>query len=135
MYSVCAILLCKRTHDAPIYPAHWSVFGGWIEKSEQPKDAAIREVREELGIVLPKRKLEHLCDLPLQRGTARNMGVRYFSCALDLDMDRLALQRNRDEDKVEGEGLGWFTAEEIPHLRVRPTDRSAIELFYRQRGA
>jgi 8-oxo-dGTP pyrophosphatase MutT (NUDIX family) len=57
MYTVCAILLCKRTHDAPIYPAHWSVFGGWVEKREQPKDAAIREVHEELGIVLPKSKL------------------------------------------------------------------------------
>jgi 8-oxo-dGTP diphosphatase len=133
-HTLCAVLLCKRTHDAPIFPGYWSLFGGWVEKGEDAKEAAIREVQEELGIALPRSRLKHLSDVLLQRGTPKPTSVRYFSCPLDLEMDGLRLQRNREEDKVEAEALGWFTAEEINHLLVKPADRSAIDLFYRQHG-
>ena len=129
-----AVLLCKRTHDAPVYEAHWSVFGGGINKGEAPKAAAIREVREELGIVLLGNNLKRLCDVRIQRGAPKITGFRFFTCPLDVDMDRLTLQVNRDEGKVEGEGLAWFTAEEIHHLLIRPIDREAIGLFYRDNG-
>ena len=58
----------------------------------------------------------------------------YFSAELNVDLDRLTLKRNKDEDKVEGEGLGWFTAEEVNHLVVRPEDRAAISAFFRKHG-
>jgi hypothetical protein len=71
----------------------------------------------------------------IQRGNTRGpLGVRYFSAELNYDMDCLTLKRNAHEGKVEGEGLGWFTAEEIGHLMVRPEDRSAISTFFRKRG-
>jgi hypothetical protein len=48
-------------------------------------------------------------------------------------MDDLRLRRMNGK-KVEGEGLGWFTAEEIHHLNVRPEDRTAINHFFEENG-
>jgi hypothetical protein len=61
--------------------------------------------------------------------------IHYFQYRFDHDMDRLTLRRNDDDDrKVEGEGLAWFTAEEIHHLVIRPEDRVALDYFFRTHG-
>jgi hypothetical protein len=49
-------------------------------------------------------------------------------------MDKLTLRYNSEEKKVEGEGLGWFTAEEVNHMWLRPEDRVAVEKFFEQSG-
>ena len=36
----------------------WSLFGGGIKPSEKPIDAAIRELKEELGILIKKEQLK-----------------------------------------------------------------------------
>ncbi len=36
----------------PSYKDHWSVPGGVIDKDESPRDAALREVKEEVGLDL-----------------------------------------------------------------------------------
>jgi hypothetical protein len=49
-------------------------------------------------------------------------------------MDKLTLRRNSKEDFVEGQGLGWFSAEEVHHLVLRPEDRIAIAAFFKKHG-
>src|SRR5262245_44738836 len=132
-HSLCAVLLCKRTLDAPLYPAYWSLFGGRIEPGEQPKQAALREVQEELGIPPSKIQLADLCDVSVSRADGRH-ALKYFRSVLDLDMDCLTLRRSPKEAKVEGQALGWFTAEEIHHLLVCPADRVAITAFFQRNG-
>jgi len=132
-HSLRAVLLCKRTLDAPIYPAYWSLFGGRIEPGERPKQAALREVQEELGITSNKIGLADLCDVSVSRADGSHT-ARYFSSVLDLDMDCLTLRRSPQEAKVEGHGLGWFTAEEIHHLLVCPEHRIAIARFFQRNG-
>ena len=44
------ILLGKRAPGRAFYPNVWDVFGGHIEPGEQPVQALIRELKEELGI-------------------------------------------------------------------------------------
>jgi len=41
-------------------PNKWSLFGGGIKRGESPKQAVIREVKEELGFKLDKSKLKIL---------------------------------------------------------------------------
>jgi ADP-ribose pyrophosphatase YjhB (NUDIX family) len=41
----------------PTYKNHWSIPGGVVDKDESPRDAAIREAKEEINIELKK------CDL------------------------------------------------------------------------
>jgi len=134
-HSLCAVLLCKRTQSAPTYPGYWSLFGGSVDSGERARQAAVREIREELGISLRAERLNALCDIRIQRGKDRPvLGVRFFSSALDVDMDRLTLKRHPDDEMVEGEGLGWFTAGEIHHMMVRPEDRAAIGIFFAKYG-
>lgn len=87
-----------------------------------------REVEEELGtkLGLVEDRLEWLCDVRIARGSGA-VWISYFTYSLDLDMNELTLQKH---GKVEGEVLGWFDAEEIHHLQVRPEDRIALNDFF-----
>src|SRR5262245_39131119 len=133
--SVSAVLLCKRIQDAPMHPGYWGLIGGKLDDGEEPIVGALREVEEELGIPSTDIRLELLCDVPIRRNDDSNeLGARYFSATLNLGMDKLVLQYNSEEGKVEGEGLGWFTAEEIHHMWMRPEDRVAVERYFEESG-
>jgi len=54
------IALQLREPDRELNPGRWSVFGGHIEKGEEPEQAAIREIKEELSVVLSPKKLKSL---------------------------------------------------------------------------
>jgi 8-oxo-dGTP pyrophosphatase MutT (NUDIX family) len=131
-YFVRAVLLSKRTLDAPMHPGDWGLIGGIVNPGEPPKDAARREAHEELGV--KPGALKFLCKVRVDHGSGSASAVTYFSAALDLNMDKLTLRRNPDDDKVEGEGIGWFSAEEIHHIMVRPQDRVAISTFFKKHG-
>lgn len=133
-HSVRAILLCKRTLDAPIHPGYWGLFGGTVKKNESPKQTVQRELKEELTankIDFGKYKMKKVHYVDIVRENGKHI-IRYFSASLEIDMDELSLRRW--QGKVEGEGLGWFTAEEIHHLEVRPEDRAAINYFFEENG-
>lgn len=132
--SLSAVLLCKRTLDAPTHPGHWALIGGTLEDGEEPAAGALREVEEELVISPRELALAFLCDIRIRRGEDSEIGVRYFTAPLNLGMDELTLRFNPVDGKVEGEGLGWFTAEEIHHLPLRPEDRVALQRFFEQSG-
>ena len=118
-----------------MHPGYWGLFGGQLNSGEQPRKAVLREVQEEIGIAPEKIALKALCDVKLCRQNGNSViGVRYFSAELEIDMDKLTLRRNSTDNKVEGEGLGWFTAEEIHHLMVRPEDRVAVSSFFKRHG-
>jgi 8-oxo-dGTP pyrophosphatase MutT (NUDIX family) len=134
-----AVLLCKRTLDAPIHPGYWGLFGGTRSRNKDAnaRATATREVWEELKLPLSPVDLTPLCRVKVVRG-GRTPLVEYFTCPADYGMDELTLQGKDEtgkEKKVEGEGLGWFTAEEIHHLTVRPEDRIAINEFFKKEGA
>ncbi len=44
------VLICQRTKHQPM-PLQWEFPGGKIEQGEQPRDALVRELEEELGVV------------------------------------------------------------------------------------
>jgi mutator protein MutT len=44
------VLLLKRGEDAPWMPGKWDFPGGGIEEGEDPKEAAAREAKEEIGL-------------------------------------------------------------------------------------
>jgi len=140
--SLRAVLLHKRTQNAPIHPGYWALFGGTLDPGEEPKDAAKREVKEELGLVEPKKralvlKAARLKELGPPARVSRPNGIgfiQYFCYGLDHDLDKLRLLWNAETEMVEGEGLGWFNAEEIHHLMVRPEDRIALIDFFKNDG-
>jgi 8-oxo-dGTP pyrophosphatase MutT (NUDIX family) len=130
-YFVSAVLLSKRTLDAPMHPGYWGLIGGTVNRGESPRNAALREACEELSV--KPSAMKFLCDVRVEHG-GKASGVKYFSAVLDLDMDKLTLRRNSKENFVEGQGLGWFSAEEVHHLVLRPEDRIAIAAFFKKHG-
>lgn len=51
------ILLQKRSGNKKNYPNMWALCTGHVEKNEDIQDAAIRELKEELGIYVSIKKL------------------------------------------------------------------------------
>lgn len=47
-------LLCHRRPDRRWYPDVWDFPGGHVAESEPPADALVREIREELGVVIER---------------------------------------------------------------------------------
>ena len=64
LYSKGSVLLCKRIKkhkgkDVP-YGGYWCPFAGIIEKGEDARDAAVRELKEESGVSAHKDDLNYL---------------------------------------------------------------------------
>jgi len=117
---VAAVLLVKRTQDAPSHPGHWSLVGGKLEPGETPKSALRREIEEELAHRRPIRLSSLL----------RLATLTFYKAHLPEDMDSLRLKRSRAERNVEGEGLGWFTETEVRRLPMRREDRIAVRRYF-----
>jgi 8-oxo-dGTP pyrophosphatase MutT (NUDIX family) len=118
-----------------MHPGYWGLIGGKLDDGEEPEAGALREVTEELGIASSEITLEPLCDIRIRRDAGSDeLRARYFVAALDLGMDGLSLRYNPKEGKVEGDGLGWFTAEEMHHMWLRPEDRAAVTKFFERCG-
>ena len=129
-HQILAVLLHKRTQDAPTYPGYWGLFGGGVDDEDygNPLAAVKREISEELeGGDEALESLELLCTVPIARKEGAFL-LQYYSAPLNQDMDKLSLKRTNH--KVEGEGIGWFTAEEVHHLWLRPEDRIALNKFF-----
>jgi 8-oxo-dGTP pyrophosphatase MutT (NUDIX family) len=97
------VLLVRHTYGDR---RRWELPGGAIKRNEQPRDAAVREVREELGIEL--RELRSLGDVSTHLD-----GRRGTLCCFATRVDGLDPQI----DEVEIEELGWFRRDALPAHR------------------
>lgn len=86
------VLLHKRDNKTKESPNMWDFFGGAIEGTENVEDAAIREIYEELGIVISKNDLNELKE-----------SVYYIF---------FPKYRTKDLRLDEGAGFAWFTFDE-----------------------
>ena len=48
------VFLCHRSASRHWYPSIWDLPGGHVEENEGPSVALVRELHEELGIVIPQ---------------------------------------------------------------------------------
>jgi 8-oxo-dGTP pyrophosphatase MutT (NUDIX family) len=64
-----AILLTRRAAGLKRHGGQWALPGGRLDPGETPEDAALRELEEEIGLVLPHEHiLGRLDDLPTRSG-------------------------------------------------------------------
>ncbi|MDP7244125.1 MAG: NUDIX domain-containing protein [Flavobacteriales bacterium] len=109
------VLLQHRTKDTKIFPDYWAFFGGSIENEETPKEAAIREVYEELNFTAKDLKL-------VMRQNFNLLGKKIIKNVF------IELCKNKSSLKLkEGQDWGWYAIDETKKLKMIPHDRKALE--------
>ncbi|ACS85571.1 NUDIX hydrolase [Musicola paradisiaca Ech703] len=116
------VLMQLRDADKDIvYPGYWSLFGGGLEPGESPAQAAARELAEEIGLIVDRRRLlPHYVTLADAPRCAR---IYFFSYTAEISPSEIVLN--------EGSGFAFLTPEQIEHLQVIPYVMNALRHYWR----
>lgn len=91
------VLLHKRDGNTTINPNKWAFFGGLAEGEETPREAFVREMQEELGIILQSDDVCALDDyINTELGTHRYI----FYVVSDKPKSEMVLTEGADFDWV-----------------------------------
>src|SRR5271165_1742815 len=105
-----SVLLVKRAH--PPIQGQWSIPGGVLEVGELVRDAAVREAREETGLIVEPGDLLGVYDRILRNSEQR---VQYHYVLVDFLCRPVGGELLAASDAVE---VRWFTREELPPLHL-----------------
>jgi 8-oxo-dGTP diphosphatase len=113
-----AVLLVRRLPNDEIAPNRFHLPGGHVEWGEDPAEALIREVREEVGITVVPEKVLHTFKYVFK--DVHTVGIT-FQCSIkgsnDLKIDTNEVQASK-----------WLTFDEaIKHFPEGDHDRIALE--------
>jgi 8-oxo-dGTP diphosphatase len=112
------VLLVKRAH--PPLQAQWSIPGGVLEVGELIREAAIREAREETGLIVEPADLLGVYDRVLRNAEQR---VQYHYVLIDFLCRRVGGKLQADGDASE---VRWFSREELPALNLADDTQDVI---------
>jgi 8-oxo-dGTP diphosphatase len=112
------VLLVKRAH--PPLQAQWSIPGGVLEVGELVREAAIREAREETGLIVEPQVLLGVYDRVLRNTEQR---VQYHYVLIDFLCRRVGGELAAASDAAE---VRWFTREELPLLNLAEDTQDVI---------
>ena len=120
------VVLVKRAH--PPLKAEWSIPGGVLEVGELVREAAVREAREETGLVVEAVELLGVYDRVLRDAGRR---VQYHYVLIDFLCRRVAGELAAASDAAE---VRWFTREELPELRLAEDTLDVIDKGFARTG-
>jgi ADP-ribose pyrophosphatase YjhB (NUDIX family) len=72
----------------PTYKDYWEVPGGGVEADESPYDAAVRELKEELGLLVTPGRLLVVDWVPPRKGRTEGVMFVYSGGVLSADQER-----------------------------------------------
>lgn len=120
------VLLVKRAH--PPLEAQWSIPGGVLEVGEMVREAAIREAREETGLIVEAGDLLGVYDRVLRNAEQR---VQYHYVLIDFLCRPAGGELQAADDATE---VRWYTCEELPVLRLAEDTLDVIRKGFAQLG-
>lgn len=115
-------LFCKRTQEP--YKDFYCLPGGFLEPNESCLEAALRELKEETGLVTQEKNLTflHYHDLLEDpRGQSLNM---FFVCSSHVFSGQKIVLG--EENSL----YRWITVDECDSLKIIPHHRKMLKLFY-----
>lgn len=107
-------MLLQQRRPGTHHEGLWEFPGGKVEQGENPRSAAVRELAEELSVVLDPAGLE-------PAGFAEEGAERVI--VLFLYMSRRFAGK---PDPQDGQNWGWFTASQAAQLPLAPMDRRLL---------
>lgn len=108
------LLVQKRSIHKKSFPGVWSVPGGAVISGESSRDAAVRELAEEMGICLPHTQV-HFVD----RIRLAHAFLDIWSAVTDLTLQELTLQPEEVDD------ARYITPAEFLHIAAPTGGRHA----------
>lgn len=112
------VLLAKRAH--PPIQGQWSIPGGVLEVGELVREAAIREAREETGLIVEPGELLGVYDRILRNDDKR---VQYHYVLVDFLCRPVGGELQASSDAAE---VSWFTREELRGLNLAEDTQEVI---------
>jgi len=112
------VVLVKRAH--PPIQGHWSIPGGVLEVGELVRQAAVREAREETGLIVEPADLLGVYDRILRNDEQR---VQYHYLLVDFLCRPVGGELRAASDAAE---VRWFTREELPALKLAEDTQEVI---------
>ena len=120
------VVLVKRAH--PPLQAQWSIPGGVLEVGELVREAAVREAREETGLVVEPGELLGVYDRVLRDSEQR---VQYHYVLIDFLCRRVGGELFAASDAAE---VRWYTKEELPALNLATDTQDVIQKGFQKLG-
>lgn len=118
-------LLLERRRDSDT----WGLVGGGVKKTEEPIDAIAREVREEIGLRIPKDRFRKLAVYgepgriaAYRDGSVWRMVVVVFELELPADAELKISAESRE--------LRFFSKEELENVQIVVTHSDIVEDWY-----
>lgn len=115
-------LLLEKRRDSDI----WGLVGGGCKKTENGREAIVREVYEELGLRIPGERFAKLAvyDNPGRIAAYRDGSIwRMVIVVYGLELEQEPVLRISQESKE----LGFFTREEVRQLEIAVTHRDIVQ--------
>ena len=120
------VVLVKRAH--PPIQGHWSIPGGVLEVGEMVREAAVREAREETGLIVEPGELLGVYDRILRDPGQR---VQYHHVLIDFLCRAVGGELLAASDATE---VRWFTREELPALNLAEDTQDVIQKGFARLG-
>lgn len=112
------VVLVKRAH--PPIQGQWSIPGGVLEVGELVRHAAVREAREETGLIVEAGELLGVYDRVLYDAGKR---VQYHYVLIDFLCRPVGGKLLAASDAAE---VRWFTRDELPALNLAEDTQDVI---------
>lgn len=117
-------LLQKKDLSYPWFPGKWCLFGGHIEKGENPRAALQRELYEELEYKFDRinyykeEEYEDTCSLGKRKGK-----MRIYVSKADIPLSKFSLK--------EGAGLAYLAQSELDHYPIVEHDLKILKEYFK----
>jgi 8-oxo-dGTP diphosphatase len=118
------VVLVKRAH--PPLQAQWSIPGGVLEVGELVREAAVREAREETGLIVEPGELLGVYDRVLRDPEQR---VQYHYVLIDFLCRRVGGELFAGSDAAD---VRRFTAKDLPALNLAADTQDVIQKGFRK---